>query len=143
MDASPDGGTVKGAADQVQQELASLGLDDEPPVEPEVPPENQDEPTGVDDPADEPDDTDREHAAKTAQALARAVDQLGVSFEHLMNAFKEVRSSAHALVEALEPVRGSELVEEEEPEAEPASADTDEGEPEEDGEVDHGEGEEA
>jgi len=121
------------AASIVEQELADLGLDDPaPPIEPEVPPENQDEPTGVEDPADEPADTDREHAAKTAQALARAVDQLAVSFE-------EVRRAAHALNEALEtrPDIRTEEPSEAEPDSTPeVSVDTDDGEGPEDDEAD-------
>jgi len=125
---------MKGAALQIESELASLGMDDEePPVEPDIPPEAADEPVGVDDPADEPDDTDREHAAKTAQALARAVDQMAASFE-------QVRQAAHALCEALEP-RPNALVEEdadagEDPEV---SVTVDGGEQEKDGEEDDGE----
>jgi len=87
---------------RVAEDLDSLGLNEEPEVEPETPPENTDEPTGVDDPADEPATTDREHTAKTAQALARAVDQLGVSFEQLMDAFTEVRETVHLFVEVIE-----------------------------------------
>ena len=82
---------------RVAEDLDSLGLNEEPEVEPETPPENTDEPTGVDDPADEPATTDREHTAKTAQALARAVDQLGVSFEQLMDADGEEDGPADGL----------------------------------------------
>ena len=125
---------MRGAAKQIESELASLGLDDEPPVEPETPPENMVEPVGVEDPSDEPDTTDRERAAKTAQALARAVDQMAASFE-------AVRQAAHALCEALEP-RGSALVEDDyDPEGLPpedpqVSVDTDDGAEEKDGEED-------
>jgi phage protein D len=125
---------MKDAAAKIEQELADLGLDDEPPTEPEIPPENQDEPVGVDDPADEPADTDREHAARTAQALARAVDQLAVSFE-------EVRRAAHALCEALEPRRGTlnEYSSEAKPDSTPdVSVDADDSEEPTDGEEDDG-----
>lgn len=93
-------------ATKVAEELDILGLneqpEEEPPVEPEIPPEAKDEPTGVEDPSDEPDTTDREHTAKAAQGLARAVDQLGVAFEQLMGEFRQVQEATKLFVEVLE-----------------------------------------